>query len=227
MLATKPVGRNASAMKYDILSALGVAALAGDKHRQKLMLRLMVLVTTRYNWQSGELSIGRAEIARLWSVDERTVKRELAKLRSLGWMVVKRAGARGRVTVYGIELNLILADTRDGWQDIGPDFVARVDAEPEAPADPKVVPFQRAAPVADAQGGTWGRGLALLDARDPATAAAWFHPLSEAEHAEGCVTLMAPTRFLAEYVQTHLVPRILSAYAAIDPGVRRIIVTSA
>ena len=84
MQIAKPVGRNASALKYDILSALAVHALAGDKHRQRLILRLSALITTRYNWQRNELSMGRDEIARLWSVDERTVKREMARLRTLG-----------------------------------------------------------------------------------------------------------------------------------------------
>ena len=49
MLVTKAVGRNAAALKYDILSALGAHGLEGDKHRQRLVLRVMVLVTTRYN----------------------------------------------------------------------------------------------------------------------------------------------------------------------------------
>lgn len=232
MLATKAVGRNAAAMKYDILSALGVAALAGDKHRQKLTLRLMVLITSRYNWQAGELSIGRAEIARLWSVDERTVKRELAKFRTLGWLLVKRAGARGRVTVYEIDLAQVLADTRGVWPTIGSDFAARMEG-PEAvpaPADPKVVPFQRAAPVAatvtatEGQGGLWPQVLQALEARDPALAAAWFRPLQEMERQGGCVRLAAPTRFVAEYITTHLTPRLVAAYGRFDPAVRRVLV---
>ena len=228
MLATKPVGRNAAAMKYDILSALGVAALAGDKHRQKLTLRLMVLITSRYNWQAGELSIGRAEIARLWSVDERTVKRELAKFRALGWLLVKRAGARGRVTVYEIDLAQVLGDTRGVWDTIGRDFADRM-TEPSAapqPADPKVVPFQRAVPMpeTDGQGGLWPQVLDVLEARDPALSAAWFRPLQEMERSGGCVRLAAPTRFVAEYISTHLAPRIVAAYGRFDPSVRRVVV---
>lgn len=93
MQVAKPVGRNAPAIKYDILSALTVHALSGDKHRQRSILRVIALITTRYNWRSNELSIGREEIARLWSVNERTVKREMAKLRTMGWITVKRPAA--------------------------------------------------------------------------------------------------------------------------------------
>ncbi len=224
MLAVKPVGRNAAALKYDILSALGVQALALDKHRQRLILRLMVLITTRYNWQNNELSIGRAEMARLWSVDERTVKRELAKLRAAGWISVKRAGVKGRVTVYEIDLGQLLLDTRGVWDGIGADFAARMEEgqglTPEA--EPKVIPFQRPALATDGQGGLWGQVLAALDARDPATCRAWFTRLSEAEVAGGTATLVAPSRFVADYVETHLSARLLAAYSRFEPSVRAV-----
>jgi len=99
MLSPKPVGRDAAARKYDIITALGAYALAGGKHDHRLVLRFITLVTARYNWARNELAVGQREIAQLWSVDERTVKREMAKLRGCGWLVVKRQGARGRVTL--------------------------------------------------------------------------------------------------------------------------------
>ena len=37
----RATGRNAASMKYDILSALGAHGCAGDKHRQRLVLRLI------------------------------------------------------------------------------------------------------------------------------------------------------------------------------------------
>jgi hypothetical protein len=223
MQAIKPAGRTAPAMKYDILSALGVLALSLDKHRQKLILRLMVLITTRYNWQSGELSIGRAEIARLWSVDERTVKRELAKLRSLGWLEVKRAGVKGRVTVYAIDLAALLGETREVWEVIGPDVAARLGApEPEATPDPKVVPFQPRSAATAGQGGTWDKALAALEAGDPAQTRAWFDGLVEADCAGGRLTLLAPSRFIADYVGNHHAARLLAAVSGIDPSVREV-----
>ncbi|MGR3570693.1 DnaA N-terminal domain-containing protein [Brevirhabdus sp.] len=244
MQVAKPVGRNASALKYDILSALGVTALAGDKHRQRLMLRLMVLITTRYNWQNNELSIGRAEIARLWSVEERTVKREMAKLRSAGWLEVKRAGVKGRVTVYALNMAALMAQTAPEWDTIGSDFTARMqerhgggadmragpgeglDALAAGTADPNVIPFQPLQPRGRGTSAedTWGLALARLRREDPALSRAWFAQLSEMAHEDGCVTLAAPSRFVADYVSTHLLARLLNAYAAVDPAVRRVLV---
>ncbi|MFD2815816.1 hypothetical protein ACFSYD_17875 [Paracoccus aerius] len=153
MQRIRAVGRAAAAKKYDILSAMMAHALAGDAQDQRLVLRLMALITTRYNWQADELSIGQREIARLWCVDERTVKRDMARLRASGWITVKRQGARGRVSVLGLDLDRILLDTRPAWSNIGPDYVARMGAEEMAPeeADRTVVPFRRA-DVAAAEG---------------------------------------------------------------------------
>lgn len=78
MQAIRPAGPEGASRKYGLLTALAVQALAGDKPR--LVLRLMALVTARYNWQRDELAVGQAEIARLWAVDDRTVKRDMARL---------------------------------------------------------------------------------------------------------------------------------------------------
>ncbi|MGR3805109.1 hypothetical protein [Marinibacterium profundimaris] len=224
MLATRAVGRNAAAMKYDILSALGAHALSGDKHRQRMVLRVMILVTTRYNWQSGELSIGRAEIARLWSVDERTVKRELAKLRAAGWLRIKRAPAKGRVTVYEIDFDQVLSDTRAVWDRLGPDFADRLGAAPapEPEADPTVVPFQRPAPAAEPGDDTWTRVLRMLAERDAATARVWYAQLTEVEVSDGVAELVAPSRFVADYVRTHLTAQLLAGFRRVDPAIRAV-----
>ncbi len=79
MLSPKLVGRDAAARKYDIITALGSYALAGSKHDHRIVLRFITLVTARYNWARNELAVGQREIARLWAVDERTVKREMAR----------------------------------------------------------------------------------------------------------------------------------------------------
>ena len=115
----KATGRNAAALKYDILTAMGVHACAGDKHRQRLVLRLITLIVARYNWTSDEITVGQREMAALWSIDERSVKRDMAKLRDMGWLVQKRAAARGRVAVHGLDLSRILTETEvrldPGW----------------------------------------------------------------------------------------------------------------
>lgn len=213
MQVIKPVGRESAAKKYDILSAMMAHALAGDQHRQRLVLRVMALITTRYNWQRNELAMGQREIARLWCVDERTVKRDMARLKGQGWLVVKRQGARGRVSVLGLDLERIMLDTRAAWPNIGDDYVARVGGEPVPAADRTVVPFRRdVVPAA----GIWGQACATLTAEDPALFQAWFAPLSELGVEGGCMTLLAPSRFHATYLRTHLLARLRMAVSRAD-----------
>ncbi|CAM3275463.1 DnaA N-terminal domain-containing protein [Paracoccus aminovorans] len=216
MQVIRAVGREAAAKKYDLLSAMMAHGLAGDKHRQRLVLRLMALITTRYNWQRDELTIGQREIARLWCVDERTVKREMAKLRALGWIEIKQQGARGRVSVLGLNLERILLDTKAEWENIGPDFVTRLTgAAPESVSN--VVPLHRAEPVAAE--GVWGEAQARLAAEDRALFDAWFAGLAEAGVRDGCLTLFAPTRFHASYVETHLLERLRIAVQRSDGSI--------
>ena len=166
MLVSKPVGREAATKKYDILSALSAFALSQDKHAQRRILRLMSLVTTRYNWQRNELSMGQEDIARLWSVDLRTVKREMAKLRAIGWLVETRGAARGRVALHAIDLALIMADTREVWANIGTDFIDRQTLNVPTPAASNVVPFQALPPpVGDS---VWSSAQIAFQAQDVA-----------------------------------------------------------
>ncbi|RCW87228.1 DnaA N-terminal domain-containing protein [Paracoccus lutimaris] len=225
MQVIRAVGREAAAKKYDLLSAMMAHGLAADKHRQRLVLRLMALITSRYNWQRDELTVGQREIARLWCVDERTVKREMAKLRVLGWIEIKQQGARGRVSVLGLNLERILLDTRPEWANIGPDFVERVGGASQrveaAPEPSNVVPLRRGAGVAPAEG-LWGAAQTRLAAEDRALFDAWFAGLADGGIAGDCLTLVAPTRFHANYIQTHLIERLRMAVARSDAGVRQV-----
>jgi DNA-binding transcriptional MocR family regulator len=188
-----------------------------------LVLRLMALVTSRYNWQRDELAVGQREIARLWCVDERTVKRDMARLRGLGWIVVKRQGARGRVSVLGLDLDRLMIDTKPEWQNIGPDFVARMGGEARAPeAGPQVIPFPRATPVPVPADGLWGRACALLEAEDRLSYEAWFAGLREGGVEGDCLLLIAPSRFHAAYVQSHLLARLRIAVLRSDGRVGRV-----
>ncbi|TGN50832.1 hypothetical protein E4L95_17200 [Paracoccus liaowanqingii] len=226
MQIVRPVGREAAAKKYDILSALTAHALAGDAHRQRLVLRLMSLITTRYNWQRNELSVGQREIARLWCVDERTVKRDMARLRAMGWITVKRQGARGRVSVLGIDLDRLLLDSRPAWPNIGEDYIARMTGREAALGDPEeeapnVVPFRRseATPVGQ---GPWAVIRDRLLAEDPALFDAWFACLVETGQGEGILHLAAPTRFHATYVRTHLLGRLQMAARRADASLHSV-----
>ncbi len=223
MLSTRPVGRGASARKYDLLTALGAFALAQGKHDQRRSLRLMTLITARYNWARDELAVGQREIARLWSVDERTVKREMAHLRRMGWLVVKRQGARGRVTEYSLSLETVLKDTAPHWAAVGPDFELRM-GQGEAESTTVVpMPVRGTVTPPDVSDATeWALARALMHAEDAGTYASWIAALERVERAGGRLTLRAPTRFHAAYVQTHLERRVLGACRDVDADVSEV-----
>lgn len=225
MLHPKAVGRNAAARKYDLLTAMGAYALSQDKGPQRLVLRLMTLITARYNWTRDELTVGQREIARLWAVDERTVKREMAKLRALGWLVVKRQGARGRVTEYGMDIETVLDATRAQWAAVGTDFEMRMRGQPEQ--SDKVVPLQAASnvPAPDiSDGSEWSLTQAILHTEDLAVYGSWIRALERADRVGGRLTLTAPSRFHASYVDMHLKHRILSVCQSIDDSVSEIVI---
>lgn len=243
MQVIRPVGRDAAAQKYDLLTAMMAHAFAGDQNRQRLVLRLMALITARYNWQRDELATGQREIARLWCVDERTVKRDMARLRSLGWVLVKRQGARGRVSVLGLDLQRIWLDTRPAWENIGPDFVARAGAgegaqmgeaglgaggRADGQAGANIVLFPRAR--GDARGetgaGAWSAAQSALAAEDPALYQAWFAGLADMGISEGRLHLIAPSRFHATYVRTHLMARLHMAVTRADATIGQVSVTA-
>lgn len=226
MQIVRPVGRQAASRKYDLLTALGAHACGGDKHFQRLVLRFITLIVARYNWQTDEITVGQREIAAMWSVDERTVKREIAKLRTLGWLVQKRAAVRGRVAVHGLDLPAILAATAPAWQAVGPDFVERMRGpESPAPQSTNVVTFPGiAAPPAD--GSLWSRAQSRLMTEDPALYAAWFRQLADTGTTGGILELAAPTRFHATFVSTHHLARLLAALRREDASIHAVIVSA-
>lgn len=227
MQVKRPAGRHASVVKYDILTALGAFALSQPKSPQRLVLRFMTLITARYNWSRNELTVGQREIARLWTVDERTVKREMAKLRAMGWLIVKKQGVRGRVSEHGLDMDRIYEDTRTSWSNVGPDFEHRMKGQEAPPTN--VVPLrtgQIAAAPDLSDGDEWSLAKAVLHQEDPAIYTAWIDALSRSERAGGRLTLIAPSRFHANYVLSHLKPRLLAACRDVDDQISDIVVLS-
>lgn len=219
MLVAKPVGRDASTKKYDILSALSAYALSQDKHAQRRILRLMSLITTRYNWQRNELTMGQEDIARLWCVDLRTVKRDMSKLRAIGWLVETRPAARGRVACHSLDLGLIMADTSLCWPNIGPDFIERQKSSTATPSTSNVVPFQPSGNVLPDNGSLWGAAQHAFQQQDPAAHSVWISRLAELERETDTLCLLAPSRFHKTYVETHLADRLLAILRRLDPSI--------
>lgn len=222
MRVTKPVGQGAAARKYDLLTSLGAHALSRGKAQQRTALRLITLITARYNWTRDELCVGQREIARMWSCDERTVKREMARLRSAGWLVLTRPGARGRVAEYRLGMEAILSDTAGDRPRVGPDFALRLETPPSTE---NVVSFPaQPAPPDVATGTEWALTQSVLHAEMPDTYGAWLARLTRGGRAGGRLTLSAPSRFHGAYVATHLAEAILRACQSVDPEVSEVVI---
>lgn len=226
MLVRQPSGRGASAIKYDILTAMGAYALSQSKAQQVLVLRFLTLVTARYNWQRDQLAVGQREIARLWNVDERTVKRDLAKLRSMGWIVVTRQGARGRVSEYALDFDRILGDSESRWQAVGPDYAHRMKGQ-GGDVEPNVIPLKTGSVVAapnTEDGCEWSLAQAILHRDDPATYASWLQKLQREGRAGDRLILRAPSRFHASYVMSHLQNKVVAACREVDDTISAIVI---
>lgn len=228
MLANRPVGQGAASKKYDVLTALGAYACANDKFTQRRVLRFVTMVTARYNWQRNELAIGRAELARLWQIDERSVKRDMARLKAEGWLLLRRPPARGRVAIYAIDWARVLEATRSTWLQVGPDFAERVgqflgdrDSAGTEPAQ-KVVPF----PMPETGQGGWGAIRTALRARDPAFFTAWVAPLSCPDPVGPRLLLQAPSAFHASYLRSHGFEKLEWARASVAPEILSIEILS-
>lgn len=224
MGSTPVTGPGASALKYDIVTALLVMAARGETTEARLALRLSLLITARYNWRQGQFTVGQREMARMWGVTERTAKRELASMRHRGWITVSRPAARGRVASYRLELPVVLRSTVPHWDAVGPDFSARMSGASEQPEPTSnVVPLTKkssALPVEDDFG--WHRAAQRLRDQDPSVYEAWFAGLRPLEAEGGHLTFSAPSHFVADYVRTHFLTRMLAAVTAECRDIREV-----
>lgn len=213
-------GPGAGAMKYDLLTAIGLIGLRGAPGLRTSMQRLATLVTARYNWRLDEVAVGQRELARIWAVDERTVKREVKRLDEAGVLVCIRPGVRGRVAAYRLNLRELAARSRPYWLAIGPDFAERMAAL--APESENVVRLHvEPAEDGEGQGGAWRAVRRRLREQDPAVFASWFDQLRYEGREGGAVVLRAASPFIGRYVETHLSRMLTAAVEAeLGPGCR-------
>ena len=203
--------------KYDILTALAAAGLAKGGAGAVSALRLVALLTARYDWTADRITVGHEEAARLWATSTRTAKREMARLMEQGLLVRLERGVRGRVGAYRLDPAAVRARTYASWPQAGRDFEARMEAE-LLPA-PEVVRAGGASRSAPAGGTVWPALYAALAEAQPERAAVWFARLSEDGFDGATLVLRAETAFVAEYVATHLAGSLRQALAmAMGPG---------
>ncbi|MFP7675492.1 DnaA N-terminal domain-containing protein [Marivita sp. S0852] len=228
--AARPVtGPTAAVMKYDILSAIGLIGIHGSNRDQVSMPRLALLVTARYNWRRNEVSMGQAEMARLWGVSDRTAKREVKFWVEQKLLICVRAGVRGRVASYRLNLSRIIEMSEPFWAAIGSDFSKRMAAEeiPE-PQDQKVVPLRvrHAVPSEPDISDPWSAVKRSLNASHPEVYSSWLADLDYDWSGPGTVHVTAPSRFIASYVDGHYMDVIEAALRLEVPDFRQVSIST-
>ena len=213
-------GPGAASVKYDVLTALGAAGLNAALGPPVTAMRLITLITARYNWQRDELTVGQREMARLWGVSERTAKRDVRHWTDLGLLVCRRGAARGRVACYRLDLTRLWALTEPAWAQVGRDFRDRMAAgRPETAGDNVIRLADRAADSDMPE--AWRAVSDRLQRDDPGRHRTWIAPLLCSETGDGILTLTAPSRFAASYIETHLAQWISAAMIAENgPGAK-------
>ena len=196
-------GQAGAARKYDILTALAVAGLAEGGQGAVSALRLVALLTARYDWTADRVAVGHEEAARLWGTSTRTAKREMARLMESGLLHRVERGVRGRVGAYRLDPAAVRARTAPAWPMAGAEFAARMEDELMPP--PAVVAPEPRRPALPAEGTLWPSLYPALAEAHPQRAAAWFSRLREAEFDGVRLVLRADTAFVAQYVSTHLI----------------------
>ena len=227
----RPVtGPSAAAMKYDILSAIGLIGLHGTARDQPSMPRLALLVTARYNWRRNEVSMGQAEMAQLWGVSERTAKREVKFWTECGVLICTRPGVRGRVGAYRLNLSRILELSEPFWPAIGSDYVDRMSfgTIPPAPDDQNVVrlPVGRSSHVDPDPQDPWIAVKQSLMLDQPEVYSSWLADLKYEWLAAKHVHVTAPSRFVASYVNGHYAEFIERTLRAEFPDLRKVTITA-
>ena len=172
-------GPGAGSMKYDVLTALVVSGLHGSPAQQISMTRLCALITARYNWKLDHFCVGQPEMARMWHVTERTVKREIKRWVDDRLLICVRKGVRGRVGAYRLNMLRVFEMSRDVWTAVGTDYAERM---------AELDPAQRSE---------------RLRALYPEKHRNWFAPLRFVSDEGGVYTLAARSGFVVRYLETH------------------------
>lgn len=204
-------GPSAGSVKYDVLTMMTVAGLHGTPTFQTSMMRLAALVTARYNWRLDEFSVGQRDIAKMWSVNERTVKREMKRLTEASVLVCKRPGVRGRVGAYRLNYARLAEISKPTWSEVGPDFAYRMEERYNRISVNVVQLKTYANPSVQLTEGPWGHAMSKFRNEQPDIWNAWFSKLSFLDFENSILTIRAPNAFIQRYIETHLVKTLLDA----------------
>lgn len=227
MDAKRLTGANAGSLKYDLLTALAVFGLHGTPRDHLATSRLIAVVTARYNWRLDEFCVGQRDLAKMWNVTERTVKREIKHWITTGLVICKRQGVRGRVGAYRLNYAAIFRLTESAWPYVGPDFQDRMSGNaPVQHAAVVKVDFAAKTRVTHTEDPEWAAFCSHVQDQAPGAYSSWISQLTFVDKDTRAVTVHAPSKFVAQYVATNLSRLLDDACTAAFGRGRRIVVTS-
>lgn len=231
----RATGPGASALKYDILTALSLLGLHGSKRDQIAMPRLIALVTARYDWRQDRLSTGQSDMARMWGVTPRTVKREIKHWLEQGYLICVRPGVKGRVAQYRLNVLRVANLTEAHWPLVGSDYAARMARYVPVSDAPNVVTvnFDARSKSVDTTEphprgkNRWDAVQARLAQLHPELTRHWLSKLRMKDDDGRRIMLTAPTPFATRYIETHLMRHLAEAVEAEIGPMRRIVLRPA
>ena len=216
-------GIHAGSLKYDLLTALSILGLHGTTRQQIAMNRLITTITARYNWRQDEFSVGQRDLARMWNITERTVKREIKYWIDSGLVICKRQGVRGRVAAYRLNYPQIFTLSESYWSSVGPDFVERMSVNnPIKNAEIVQIDFTAKDREPQTTNGSWRNVCRRLRGLHPAVFKSWISQLVFQSEEDHVLTLEAPSKFVAQYVHANLMTDLDEAVSAVFGPGRRI-----
>lgn len=199
-------GPGAGSMKYDVLTALCVSGLHSSSAQQTSMTRLCALIIARYDWKRDHFCVGQPEMARMWNVTERTVKREIKRWVNDRLLICVRKGVRGRVGAYKLNIIRVFDMSREFWSAVGSDYAERMAGIYPAQTTSVVkVDFAKVSQSAESvdDGTSWSLVSERLRSLYPDEHRNWFAPLRFVSDLDGRYTLAARSGFVVRYLETH------------------------
>ncbi len=216
-------GPNSAVVKYDVISALTCVALTGARSQQTIIMRLINLITCRYNWRKNELSIGSKEVAELTFTSQRTAKRTLKALTDLRFLIVRLQGRKGRVTKYGLGITAIFEAAAPHTKPKYHQFCARIIADPlGASACVPPVDFKVEAQACQ----QWNAICAVIADKSQPLYVSWFADMVGSV-TEGQLTVVCKTNFIQNYARTKLLPNIYGSAEAAGVELTKVDFTTA
>lgn len=191
--ATKRSREGCIATAPTIITFLMQVAYSQPQKRRSA-LRLGLLLTHPQHWRGRDLAISQQDLAELWNVSLRSARRELSRLKTLGWIEDGRKSAPGYIAEY----RLLPLRVR----------LACMPCQERGYTQTASASDTKSTILLPTEAGFWDWFRNRVQCLHPDLDPAWFAPLSvQTTDARG-ITLLAPNRFHAAHLADRLLPEL-------------------